>query len=281
VNTQQAARIALQAAQPIVQQPPPQPPQPGPFALTPALANQNVLDLTTAQGIKLYKSITTPLLNTFDGSTKELVLFMDELKHKADEHGWNSALLRVSDRLPPTPTIRNLLVYHRLIDIADVRAHAQSYIGTDTRVAQDSHMMYVFIRDSLSKDAKAKMATEHEQYDVAGTPDGPCYLKALLITYFVETIATDYVLRQKLQALPAAMVRLEFNVSDFNSYVNQLTQDLASGGTTSEDMMVYLFTAYAEVTDAQFSSYIAHKKEAYDEGGTNMTPASLMTLALA
>ena len=276
-QTAQIAQQAAQAAQPIV----PPPVQPGPFALTPALANQNVIDLTSAQGIKLYKSITNPLDNKFDGSSKELILFMDELQHKADENGWNHTLLRVSNRHPINPTRRNLLMHHRMIDIEDVRAHAETYIGTQARVAQDSNMMYIFIRDSLSKGARLKMATEHVQYDINGTPDGPCYLKALLVTYFVETIATNYVLRQKLQALPDAMKRLKFNVSTFNSYVNQLTQNLTSGGETSTDMMVYLFTAYEKVEDANFHTYIAHKKEAYDEGSTTLTPLSLMALALA
>ena len=275
--TQQAALLAQQAAQPIV----PPPVQPGPFALTPALANQNIIDLSSTKGIKLYKSITTPLDIKFDGSSKELVLFMDELKHKADENGWNDMLLRVSDRHPVNPTFRNLITNHRLIDIEDVRAHAQTYIGTQARVAQDSNMMYIFIRDSLSKGARSKMATEHVQYDINGTPDGPCYLKALLVTYFVETIATNYVLRQKLQALPDAMKRLKFDVSSFNSYVNQLTLNLTSGGETSNDMMVYLFTAYEKVEDASFQTYIAHKKEAYDEGSITLTPLSLMALALA
>jgi hypothetical protein len=74
---QQAAQLVQQAAHPVA----PQPVQPRPFALTPALANQNVIDLASAQGIKLYKSITTPLDNKFDGTSRELVLFMDELLH--------------------------------------------------------------------------------------------------------------------------------------------------------------------------------------------------------
>jgi hypothetical protein len=125
------------------------------------------------------------------------------------------------------------------------------------------------------------MANEHAQYDINGTPDGPCYLKALLITYFVETIATNYVLRQKLQALPAAMKRLKYNISNFNSYVNELTLNLSQGGEGTTDMMVNLFTAYESVKDANFHTYIAHKKEAYEEGSTEINPHSLMTLALA
>jgi hypothetical protein len=176
LQTQLATQIAQQA-QPAAQQVAPQPTQPGPFALTPALANQNVMDLASTQGIKLYKSIITPLDIKFDGTSRKLVLFMDELRHKADENGWNHTLLSVSDRHPITPTTRNLLlVHHRLMTIDDVRAHAEAYIGTPARVAQDSNMMYMFIRDSLSEGARLKMANEHAQYDIKnGISSGATY----------------------------------------------------------------------------------------------------------
>jgi hypothetical protein len=63
----QLTAATVQAAQPAAP-PVAQPPivQPGPFALTPALANQNVIDLLSSPGIKLYKTITTPLANKFE-----------------------------------------------------------------------------------------------------------------------------------------------------------------------------------------------------------------------
>ena len=227
--TQQAAQIAVQAQanpQQVAQQPAPQ----GPFALTPALANRNVIDLLSPSGIKLYKSITTPLDTKFDGTAKELILFMDELRRKAEDFGWNQDLLQISDQHPVHPTIRNLLSFHRLIEIEDVQAHARTYIGTQSRLAQDSNMMYHFIKDSLSKGARKRMAMEHQQYDIQGTRDGPCFLKALLAIYFVETIATNFVLREQLINLPNAIKRFKSDVSNFNTYVNEITQNLTSGG---------------------------------------------------
>ena len=54
---QQAAMIAALQAQLAQQQ---QHLQPGPFAVTPALATQNVIDMTTSAGIKLHKSKDKP-----------------------------------------------------------------------------------------------------------------------------------------------------------------------------------------------------------------------------
>jgi hypothetical protein len=124
------------------------------------------------------------------------------------------------------------------------------------------------------------MATEHVTYDINGTPDGPCYLKAILVTYFVETIATNFVLRQNLQALPDAIKCHKYNVGTFNSYINELIGNLAQGGEVTTDMMVNLFAAYELVKDHSFHTYISHKKEAYEDGTSQLTPDALMNLAL-
>ena len=275
---QQATQIAVQGQAAQGQAAPP--PAQGPFALSPALANRNVIDLLAAPGIKLYKSITAPLDNKFDGSAKELTLFMDELRRKSEESGWNLDLLQVSDRDPITPTNRYLLSLHRLISIEDVQAHAQVYIGTQSRLAQDSEMMYVFLQGSLAKGAKRRMALQHHEYDINGTPDGPCFLKALLSVYFVETMATNFVLREQLIDLPNAMKRYKSDVASFNQYVNEITNNLTAGGESSSDMLVYLFKAYKEVKDTNFLTYMAHKKEAYEDGTLPLTPLTVMSLAL-
>jgi hypothetical protein len=59
------AQVAALQAQPQVQAPNPA----GPFALTPAQANQDVINLMQSNGIKLYKAITTPLDTKFNGSS--------------------------------------------------------------------------------------------------------------------------------------------------------------------------------------------------------------------
>ena len=205
---------------------------------------------------------------------------MDELRRKADESGWNQDLLRISDQHLVTPTLRNLLSFHRMIDIKDVQAHARAYIGTQSRLAQDSKMMYDFLQGSLTSGAKRRMALQHFEYDINGTPDGPCYLKALLAIYFVETIATNMVLREQLIDLPKAMQKCKSNVDAFNIYVNEITMNLTSGGESSSDMLVYLFKGYREVKDANFLTYMAHKKEAYEDGTLPLTPLTLMSLAL-
>jgi hypothetical protein len=58
-----------------------------PFALIPALSSQDVVDMATSVGIKLYNSITTPLATKFNGSYgTKMILFLDKTKY-GDPYG--------------------------------------------------------------------------------------------------------------------------------------------------------------------------------------------------
>ena len=274
------AQLAAVQAQP-PQQPQAQP-QVGPFALTPATATQNVIDLTHSSGIKLYKVITTPLETKYDGSTNKLLAFLTEIELKAANYGWNDALLLINDQNPVTPQERNLLQNHRLLTIANVRAHAAAYTGTQTRIAQDASMMFAFLRDSLTGAARSRMDMDTAKYSVNGTRDGPCYLKALMIKFYVETKATNFHLRQKFQHLSLAMIELKYDVPAFNDYVVSIIHDLAKGGQTCNDLdlLIYIFDSYLKVKDKEFHGFIQRKKEAYNDGTEDITVETLMDFAL-
>jgi hypothetical protein len=90
LQAQQALIQALQAGQaaavpPVVAQA--AVPPPGPFALTPALAMPDVIDLSTLTGIKLYKKITEPLEIPFDGTPAKLSSFLDSIAQRARDSG--------------------------------------------------------------------------------------------------------------------------------------------------------------------------------------------------
>jgi hypothetical protein len=137
-------------------------------------------------------------------------------------------------------------------------------------------MMYEFLRDSSTDGARAKMATEARKYTVNGTKDGPCYLKALLIKFHVETNATNYHLRQQLQRLTTTIAELKYDIASFNDRVTKLVEDLAAGGETSSGLMVHVFEAYLSVQDKTFHNYIERKKEAYDEGTEDINVETIM-----
>jgi hypothetical protein len=142
---QQAAQAAAQATQLAAlmqaQQQPAAVPLvvPGSFALTPAEAQQNVVDLSTSTGLKLYKQIVTPLLTPFDGSADKLMVFLSSVANKAASSGWNADILQISNQDPIQPQIKNLIQQHRMLStMENVRAHATNYIWQQSRAAQNS-----------------------------------------------------------------------------------------------------------------------------------------------
>ena len=264
------AQLQGQAQQPLV--------VPGPFALTPAQAQHDVIDLSSSTGIKLYKQIVSPLTVPFDGSPKKLVTFLSSVSDKATTSGWG-ALLTVNNQALVNPEDRNLISQHRMLTIENVRAKAMTYVGQQTRMAQDARWMFEFLKDSLTESARMRVMLQPDHYRINGIDDGPCFLKMILLTFYVETNATNFLLRKKLIDLPEKMISLKSHVPDFNVYVREILTDLSSGGRTADDLLVYLFDSYKVVTDHAFHRWYERKKEDYDDGREEITPKALMLAA--
>ena len=62
------------------------------FALHPATVTNTVLDYSTSEGIKIYKTNTAALPVKFDLSTSKLCLFLETLRNRATTAGWNPIL---------------------------------------------------------------------------------------------------------------------------------------------------------------------------------------------
>jgi hypothetical protein len=167
-----------------------------------------------------------------------------------------------------------------MLSLENVRAHAATYIVQENRMAQDAYWMYEFLRDSLMDAARICLSVESMRYIVNGREDGPSYLKALLIKFHVETNATNFHLKESLSLLPNRMKGLKSNVVKFNDIVSSIIVDLAAGGETSSNLIVYVFQSYLSIEDQEFKRYIQNKKEKYDKGNPAITAQNLMTMAL-
>ena len=161
-------------------------------------------------------------------------------------------------------------------------AHATQYIGQQNWTAQDSFMMFEFLRDSLTSIACAHMTIEPNKYMVGpdNTADGHCFLKAILLKFHVETMATNYHLTTQLIALPKTIMTMHSNIATFNLKVTEIMTELAAGGENSLNLLVYLFLAYLEVEDKDFITFIKMLKICHDSGIEHITPQQLMDQAL-
>ena len=154
---------------------PPQPPA-VPFALMPAQAIKDVVDLTETAGIKLHKAVTTPLATLYDSSPQKLASFLENVKQHATDCGWMApnGLLIINNQDPVNPHDYNLITYHCMLSLENVYAKALTYVGQQTRAAQNAYWMYKSLCDSLPDGAHIRITVKSAQFKVKNREDGPC-----------------------------------------------------------------------------------------------------------
>jgi hypothetical protein len=230
------------------------------FALAPALANNDIIDYTAPAGAKLFKAGTDPLPSTFDCTAVNLQLFLDQLKDKASIYAWTS-ILEVDSK--------NLIDHYGELTYDSVRYHAERYVLSSTRMAQDSFMMYNCIMNSLS-DAAQKQVRNRAMvtpFSIGGRGSGALLLKVVIMVSHVDTRATVTAVRTKLSSLDKAMRDHDSKVEDFNNHVLTLVAQLHARGEQTHDLLVNLFKGYKACKDSEFVEYIKKKEDMYEEGG--------------
>jgi hypothetical protein len=127
------------------------------FALAPALAKTTMLDYEKEGDIKLFAKAIVSLEAPFDMRPKHLKLFLEEMSIRASAYGWNDVLDVPKDAANPLDDLDNLITSYGTITLERVRKHAETYLSTQTRAAQDSFMMYQCIMKTLTKEAKERI----------------------------------------------------------------------------------------------------------------------------
>jgi capsule polysaccharide export protein KpsE/RkpR len=148
------------------------------------------------------------------------------------------------------------------------------------RDAQNAVMLFQFLSNSISDEAKAELTVQPQLYTIQDVQDGLCFLKLIISKAQVDTIATVNVLRNALGRLENKMVEYSGNLTEFNMYTRAIINNLAAYGETTpdSDLMNNLFRAYHAVEDEQFQSYLMFKRTTYEEGA-EMTPHQMMEYA--
>ena len=244
-----------------------------PFALTPALVNNDILDYTDQGTIKSYYRAIEPLDPVFDVEGGTLKLFLENVKQRAESFNWMSTLT-----IPKNGQQLNLIADYGALSLQDVLDHAQSYIGQHLRNAQNSFQIYNCLISSLTDAGKARVVLESNKFTINEVPDGPLLLKVIIQLAHIDTRATVTVIRTRLSSLDVKISQLQDNITEFNEYVKTQRASLEARGETTHDLLVNLFKGYKAAADTRFVSYIETKEDDYNEG-QDITAESLMELA--
>ena len=279
---QQAADLTALQAQLTAQAAPQPQAAPAPiFALTPTLAQTRIIDFLSSTGIKLRKTITAPLAMLYDGSASLLAQLLDDVNCHATTCGWETNLLMISDQKQP-PQNHHLIMAHQCLTLENVCAHVTQYIGQQNWTAQDSFMMFEFLHNLLTSVACAHVTIKPNKYIVGpdNTTDRHCFLKAILLKFHVETLATNYHLMTQLIALPKTIMTLHSNIATFNLKVTEIMTELAIGNEDLSNLLMYLFLVYLEAEDKDFITFIKMLKMHHDSEIEQIMPQQLMDQAI-
>ena len=251
-------------------------PPPAPFALTPARAVQGLIDYTTRHGQRLYEMATQPLETKFDCKPDKLRLFVDTFRKRANSANWLATL-----QVPINGVNYDLTDNYGFLTYEQIRNHAMSYINTQTRNYQNAYQIYECLFATLTDDARTKVATRYNEYNVTDQPDGLLFFKAIIATAQVDTPATVSQIRYKLMNLSQHMQDIDSDIEQFNIDVQTYVMALEARGNTTSDLLVNLFRGYKSASDETFRKYICDREDDYNDGTLpNLTPEKLMSLAV-
>ena len=249
------------------------------FALTPAQAITGVIDMTTSEGRKIFEHGTRALSKDgFDCEADGLFGFVESLKARASTEGWaaTGGILQIPQSTDPDVN-DSLMQHYGSIQLKDIRAHSQTYVGTSTRNAQNSLMMAIAIRESLTAEGRNKIDLRSDEF-TNNVEIGPLLFKIVVEESHVDTHATTMSIRRKLSALDDYLKSIGHNVTKLNLHAKLLLRQLAARKETTHDLVANLFKAYATSSDPAFREYMKKKMDTYEDGH-HMTADDIMKYA--
>ena len=250
------------------------------FALTPGSLNANdIVDLSSKPGCDLYSKATTSITIPFDGSSKNINLFQSQLLRKAENTGWNSGTCDILTITDTNGDYRNVITEYGCVTEAHITTSAMTYIGTQTRQAQNNAMMVECLQASITEGCFYKISNEETKYTINNTKSAVLLFQLLMSKAIIDTRATTYQFRADLSSLDTYMSIIGSNIELFNLHVKNSREGLKARGETVDDLILKLFTGYKAAADSKFVEYIENKKELYLDGN-DLDADELMILAL-
>ena len=259
------------------------------FYLNPASAMVGTLDFTDVESRKYFHKATKRLDpdELYDCTPGNMHHFLKLFNQRANENGWDNDITGVlwipEDHRDANSELRYLPTEYGRRTMEQIDAFEKSYLGAETRAAQDSYMIFKCLMSSLSKEARIKIESWEDEYMVTndrGTvvPSGNLLLKVIIRESHLDTNATTQSIRMKMSNLDEYMLKINSDITKFNGYVKLLEGSLAARGQKSEALLTHLFKGYLAASDKVFVKYITEKMDRYEEGD-DMSADRLMQLA--
>jgi len=253
------------------------------FGVVPCRPRTEVIYYSTKRGYVHFKDATAKLCETlYDCEPDGFYQFMKSLKMRAKKFAWtgnNGILMIPLDSARPND-VKNLLDNYGTISYEAILAKELTFIDTDCRETQDTHMLYECIMNSLTDEGRAKLNIGDDMYTVGtnGRITGVCLLKILIRESHLDSNATSTMIRFKLSNLDDYLSEIDNDINKFHKYVKVLIDNLHARGETTHDLIANLFKAYAACSDQTFIKYMSDVQTRWEDDEA-LTPNELMQKA--
>ena len=239
------------------------------FALTPAAVVQDqVRDYSEKSQVAVYKFGTSSLYqdsnDRFDLTAPKIQNFLDRIADRASECSLTVIKVPTSkaEIAKTNPKTKHICLHHGELPLDLIKDYAKTYIGQNTRKAQDDHILLVLLKNSLREIPYLTIKAEAEQFTINDVESGLAMLKVILMNSAIDALVDPDVIRTELANAYQRFRELNFNVNTFNNWVMQKVNQLTQSGTKSTDLRSHLFIAYETSPDEEFVRYISAQRDA-------------------
>jgi hypothetical protein len=151
---------------------------------------------------------------------------------------------------------------------------------TKSRARQNNTMMNICLEKLLTAEAHAHLLTYCKDYLINKVECAPLMYKVIMRLATINSVATTQALRDNLHVLGTFASTVSGNIDKINSEVDKNYSQIIARGTTVDDPIKILFSAYQIVPCYHFKSYINRMHEDYLGGKlTTLTHESLIGMA--
>ena len=116
------------------------------FARSPAGLNEDLLDYSKSDDVKIYQSAIAPLTLLYDGEPGGLLTFLERLMVRAELSNWKNFIMTPDSN----NVFCNLLTEHGRLTMSDVRAYSETSNGLRGCKEQNSVHLHTCLAQSLT-----------------------------------------------------------------------------------------------------------------------------------
>jgi hypothetical protein len=193
--------------------------------------------------------------------------------------GWNATGASIIMIPDVDGVLRHLVHNYRQLTLEDVSAFVSTFIGQETRQAQNDVQFYYCNANKLDERGHLRIVYDAKSYTMEGTHSGIMLFKLLVRKSNTDTRATASQLWEKFTNLDFYMSTVNSNIELFNQYVKVNQDGLTARGESIDDLTINLFKVYLCVTDRDVVRHTRNKKDSYDDG-EDFTVEKLLTMSL-